>query len=151
FGSLPTGVIRNQPWQTLLFRPQAGHPGEGTPTSGPPYTSPPDHLLMDLFWMPVIEPYAISEPFSTAGKVNLNYEMAPFSYIRRATALHAVFKSQEPLLIPTNALPGSPFGASKIYKLWDHQALDCCSLPNAGQPVEIPQRISLRLDHTEHV
>lgn len=132
FGSLPTGVIRNQPWQTLLFRPQAGHPGEGTPTSGPPYTSPPDHLLMDLFWMPVIEPYAISEPFSTAGKVNLNYEMAPFSYIRRATALHAVFKSQEPLLIPTNALPGSPFGASKIYKLWDHQALDCCSLPNAG-------------------
>jgi len=133
FGSLPTGVIRNQPWQTLLFRPQAGHPGEGTPTSGPPYTSPPDHLLMDLFWMPVIEPYAISEPFSTAGKVNLNYEMAPFSYIRRATALHAVFKSQEPLLIPTNALPGSPNGASKIYKLWDHQATDCCGLPNAGR------------------
>ena len=133
FGSLPTGVIRNQPWQTLLFRPQAGHPGEGTPTSGPPYTSPPDHLLMDLFWMPVIEPYAISEPFSTAGKVNLNYEMAPFSYIRRATALHAAFKSEEPLLIPTSALPGSPYGASKIYKLWDHQATDCCGLPNAGR------------------
>ncbi len=133
FGSLPTGVSRNQPWQTLLFRPQAGHPGEGTSTSGtsgPPYTSPPDHLLMDLFWMPVIEPYAISEPFSTAGKVNLNYEMAPFSYIRRATALHAAFKSQEPLLIPTSALPGSPYGASKIYKLWDHQATDCCGLPN---------------------
>ena len=133
FGSLPTGVIRNQPWQTLLFRPQAGHPGEGTPTSGPPYTSPPDHLLMDLFWMPVIEPYAISEPFSTAGKVNLNYEMAPFSYIRRATALHAVFKSQEPLLIPTSPLPGSPFGASKIYKLWDHQVADCCGLPNGSR------------------
>ncbi|MCE9608784.1 MAG: Verru_Chthon cassette protein A [Chthoniobacter sp.] len=132
FGSLPTGVVRNQPWQTLLFRPQAGHPGEGTPSSGPPYTSPPDHLLMDLFWMPVIEPYAISEPFSTAGKVNLNYEMAPFSYIRRATALHAAFKSEEPLLIPTSALPGSPNGASKIYKLWDHQATDCCGLPNGA-------------------
>ena len=132
FGSLPTGVIRNQPWQTLLFRPQAGHPGEGTPTSGPPYTSPPDHLLMDLFWMPVIEPYAISEPFSTAGKVNLNYEMAPFSYIRRATALHAAFKSEEPLLIPTSALSGSPDGAAKIYKLWDHQATDCCGLPDGG-------------------
>jgi len=132
FGSLPTGVIRNQPWQTLLFRPQSGHPGEGSPSSGPPYISPPDHLLMDLFWMPVIEPYAISEPFSTAGKVNLNYEIAPFSYIRRATALHAAFKSEEPLLIPTNALPGSPNGASKIYKLWDHQATDCCGLPNGG-------------------
>jgi hypothetical protein len=132
FGSLPTGVIRNQPWQTLLFRPQAGHPGEGAPTSGPPYTSPPDHVLMDLFWMPVIEPYAISEPFSTAGKVNLNYEMAPFSYIRRATALHAVFKGQEPLLIPSGPLPGAPNGAARIYKMWDHQALDCCNLPNAG-------------------
>ena len=99
FGSLPTGVIRNQPWQTLLFRPQAGHPGEGSPASGPPYTSPPDHVLMDLFWMPVIEPYAISEPFSTAGKVNLNYEIAPFSYIRRATALYAAFKGEAPKVI----------------------------------------------------
>ena len=132
FGSLPTGVIRNQPWQTLLFRPQAGHPGEGSPASGPPYTSPPDHVLMDLFWMPVIEPYAISEPFSTAGKVNLNYEIAPFSYIRRATALYAAFKGEEPLLIPTNALSGSPDGAAKIYKLWDHQATDCCGLPDGG-------------------
>ena len=38
FGSLPTGVIHNTPWQTLLFCPNpAGgnnHPGFGTPTTG---------------------------------------------------------------------------------------------------------------------
>jgi hypothetical protein len=56
-------------WKTLLFCPNpagAGHPGA---------QSPPDHLLLDLFDMPVVESYAISEPFSTAGKVNLNYPM----------------------------------------------------------------------------
>jgi uncharacterized protein (TIGR02600 family) len=126
FGSLPTGVKRNQPWQTLLFRPQANHPGNGTPISGPPYTAPPDHLIMDLFWMPVVEPYAISEPFSTAGKVNLNYEIAPFSYIRRATALHAVLKGEEPLAIP-NAL-------SRVHKLWDHETSDWPWLPNNPDP-----------------
>ena len=46
--------------------------------------NPPDHLFLDLFWMQVVEPYAISEPFSTAGKVNLNYQMLPFRNIRRA-------------------------------------------------------------------
>ena len=31
--------------------------------------------------MPFVEPYLISEPLSTAGRVNLNYQIAPFSYI----------------------------------------------------------------------
>lgn len=112
--SLPTGVRRNRPWETLLFRPEtrvdAGsnlHPGT---------RSPKDHLIMDLFWMPVIEPYAISEPFSTAGKINLNYEIAPFSYIRRATALHGAMKAEEPLVLPNGMAP--------IYKLWDHETND---------------------------
>lgn len=61
FGSLPTGLARGIPWQTLLFRPQPGHPGWDN--------TPRDHLIMDLFWMPIAEPYAISEPFSTAGKL----------------------------------------------------------------------------------
>ena len=118
-GSLPTGVKRNRPWETLLFRPELRtadaerHPGLGAPLTGPPYTNPPDHLIMDLFWNPVVEPYAISEPFSTAGKINLNYEVAPFTYIRRATALHAVMKAEEPLLIPNSV--------SKYYKLWDQE------------------------------
>jgi len=109
FGSLPTGVIRDLPWQTLLFRPQPGHPGDALPSSsdgsggatgkrGSKY--PPDHVLLDLFWMPVVEPYAISEPFSTAGKVNLNYQMLPFRYLRRDTAIRAVMASEEILTIP---------------------------------------------------
>ena len=94
FCSLPTGVPAGlsaptpKPWQTLLFRPGQAiyHPGRGQPTEGhPPYTVLPDHLLLDLFWMPVAEPYAISEPFSTAGKVNLNYQILPFGYVSAST------------------------------------------------------------------
>lgn len=86
-GSIPTGVQRGLPWQTLLFhsRPEdPTHPGR---------VSPPDHLIADLFWMPVIEPYAISQPFSTAGKINMNYQIEPFNYIRRDTGMQAVMKS----------------------------------------------------------
>jgi len=106
FGSLPTGVIRNKPWQTLLFRPgPINHPGLGTSTStgnsdvGPPYTTPPDHLLLDLFTMPVVEPYAISEPLSTAGRINMNYLIVPFNYINRDTGLRAVLKSEQVISI----------------------------------------------------
>ena len=121
FGSLPTGVVRGFPWQTLLFRPDRGtkpHPGAQTTSA------PADHLLLDLFNLPVVEPYAISEPFSTGGKVNLNYVLAPFgyakgdpgrrknignnvivtkdrSYIRRDTALRGVFKSVKIMAVPT--------------------------------------------------
>jgi uncharacterized protein (TIGR02600 family) len=80
FGSL---LSRRSGWETLLFSPNpAGdnHPGAKTPK---------DHLLLDLFTMPVVEPYAISEPFSTAGKINLNYAIAPFGYLKRTTALRA--------------------------------------------------------------
>ncbi len=92
FGSLPTGVISQSPWQTLLFRPgPTGHPGSNDPK---------DHYLLDLFWMPVAEPYAISEPFSTAGKVNLNYQILPFTYITRNTALRAVLASEKVAQIP---------------------------------------------------
>lgn len=85
FGSLPVGVKRNLPWQTPLFRPDyPTHPGAD---------NPPDHLLLDLFTMPVVEPYPISEPFSTDGKVNLNCQIAPFTYIKRNTGLRAVLDS----------------------------------------------------------
>jgi uncharacterized protein (TIGR02600 family) len=96
FGSLSTGVIRGLPWQTLLFCPnpaaKSAHPG---------FQSPPDHLLLDLFAMPVVEPYAISEPFSTAGKVNLNFQIVPFTTIERSTALQAVLRSTRVSAIPT--------------------------------------------------
>ena len=95
FGSIPTGAVRNKPWQTLLFRPDPGnHPGA---------QSPPDYLLLDLFWMPVVEPYAISEPFSTNGKVNVNYQIMPFGgYMHRSTALRGVLQTQELVTIPNS-------------------------------------------------
>jgi uncharacterized protein (TIGR02600 family) len=91
FGSLPTGapVGANapKPWQTLLFQPGApGHFGLNLPR---------DEYLLDLFWMPQASPYAISEPFSTAGKVNLNYQILPFTYIDRSTAVQSVLASEK--------------------------------------------------------
>ena len=87
-GTLPTGVKAGTPWRTLLFCPNplagAGHKG---------FSSPPDHLFLDLFWMPAVEPYPMSEPLATAGKINLNYQIAPFTYITRKTGLHAVLKA----------------------------------------------------------
>jgi len=85
-GSLPSS--KSKGWQTLAFSPNpeagSGHPG---------LANPPDYLLLDLFWMPVAEPYPISEEFSTAGKINLNYQIMPFSYIKRKTGLHALLKA----------------------------------------------------------
>ena len=93
-GSLPTGVLANHPWQTLLFRPASltasYHPGAG---------NPPDYLLLDLFNMPVVEPYAISEPLSTAGRVNMNYQILPFTYIQRSTAVQAALHTEWMLAI----------------------------------------------------
>ncbi len=85
-GSLPSSP--SQGWQTLLFSP---NPAAGS--AHPGMTSPPDYLILDLFWMPVAEPYPISEEFSTAGKINLNYKIMPFSYINRSTGVHALLKA----------------------------------------------------------
>ena len=61
FGSLPSRTRLNIPWLTLLFRPhQEDHPGQDSDLGVP------DHLWLDYWWMPVVEPYAISEPFATA-------------------------------------------------------------------------------------
>jgi uncharacterized protein (TIGR02600 family) len=100
-GSLPTGVISQTPWQTLLFRPAAL-----TSPTHPGLNNPPDYLLLDLFNMPVVEPYAISEPLSTAGRVNMNYQILPFTYIKRPTAIQAALHT-EMILAISNALSGS--------------------------------------------
>jgi len=117
FGGLPSGALAGKPWQTLLFRPDR----EALPAPGHPGAKiPPDHLLLDLFSLPVVEPWAISEPFSTAGKVNLNYVIAPFgyakgnggnnpgtgtstprSYVRRDTAVRGVLKAVKVMAVPT--------------------------------------------------
>jgi len=118
-GSLPRAIDPDdpelsKPWQTLLFAPNpaAGdeHPGFGSEPGGtygqkakPPFQEPPDHLWLDFFTMPVVEPYAISEPFSTSGRINLNYQMMPFTHIERSTGIHGILKNMQLAAIPTGA------------------------------------------------
>jgi len=64
--------------------------------------------------MPIVEPYAISEPFSTAGKINMNYQIAPFTYLRRDTGVRAVLKATRLMAIPQSA--STVTGASPSYK-----------------------------------
>ena len=122
FGSLPTGVwssggsapitattgtaynsMPTRPWQTLLFRPHALSVAEGSTRTRPNHPgeySPRDHNVLDMFFMPVVEPYAISEPLSVAGRINMNYQIVPFTNIRRATGLHALMKGEFITAIP---------------------------------------------------
>jgi len=103
FGSLPRRPLDDRPWETLLFCP---NPAAGT-AAHPGAVTPPDHLLADLFWMPIAEPYAISERFSTAGKINLNYQIAPFGYLERETGLRSLLKAQEITAIPDQSYNGA--------------------------------------------
>ena len=123
FGSLPTGVKRNRPWETLLFRRQPGHPNYAA--SAGSFTNDPDYLFLDLFWMPVVEPYAISEPLSTAGKVNMNYQIVPFTWIERSTGLYAVLQKEKVVSIPTAdyALP-NPYKINATYLTTDGSFAD---------------------------
>ena len=142
FGSLPNMLQANIPWSTLLFRPDLqdrngervhfGRRGVAMEdnfdiidesgdelTEGSIYA--PDHLWLDLFWMPIVDPFPISEPLSTLGKINMNYQMIPFSYIKRATGMHAVLKSERILAIPdsdstTYKQPGRS-GGDHYYKI----------------------------------
>jgi len=124
FGSLPTGVLRALPWQTLLFRPAKSYFPGGINHPGSAFFGPPDHLLLDLFWMPVVEPYPISEPFSTAGKINLNAQVVPFTNIVRTTGLRAVLQSVKVAALNPNQkdTSGKPFVQN--YKV--------CGSPGAG-------------------
>lgn len=105
FGSLLAG--RQKHWTTLAFAPNTAggnHPGL--------LRAPKDYLLLDLFTMPVVEPYPISEPFSTAGKINLNFAIEPFNHIIRTTALRAALQplrvtALEPGLAPYYKYSGS--------------------------------------------
>jgi uncharacterized protein (TIGR02600 family) len=74
-------------------------------------SAPPDHYLLDYFWMPVVEPWAISETFSTAGKINMNYQIAPFSYIKRQTAMHALLNTEVIPAVPSIVSASDPKGA----------------------------------------
>lgn len=111
FGSLSTGVRSHVPWQTLLFRPHEGHYGAATP---------PDHLLLDLFWQPVLEPEPISHDLETAGKINLNHTMLPFRHITRATALNAAMKAEAIMAIPDTAAASYKDGSQSAHRFRKH-------------------------------
>ena len=116
FGALPSGVYGDsssatpRPWQTLLFCPNPA--GRSTPANQPGqaavdhygFGSPPDHLWLEFFWTPVTQPWPMSMDFATAGKVNLNHQLMPFTWVQRATALHGAFKGVRITAIPTAAL-----------------------------------------------
>ena len=103
-GSLPAGFDPSNPsltnaWQSLVF---CANPNASNRVASMP--NPPDYMIMDLFDMPVVQPYPISDPFSTAGRVNLNYQIAPFSNIHRDSALRGVLKSVDMAAVPDNAM-----------------------------------------------
>jgi hypothetical protein len=103
FGSIPRST---RLWETLLFCP---NPAAGTAHPGfAMATQPADWVVADFFNMPVTMPYAISEPFSTAGRINLNTEIVPFTYINRTTGLHAALSGV--------GLSAIPEAASEQYK-----------------------------------
>ena len=109
-GKLSTFVSESipNPWETLLFcaNPQGGN------VSHHGWDDPKDHYLLDLFQMPIVEPYAISQPLNTDGRVNLNHQIVPFGYINRSTALYAAIKGTRAYAFPDKNLvkwnaPGS--------------------------------------------
>ncbi|XHR30505.1 MAG: Verru_Chthon cassette protein A [Chthoniobacteraceae bacterium] len=112
-GSLPSSTT--QGWRSLLFSP---NPAAGS--SHPGLSSPPDYLFLDLFWMPAVEPYPISEEFSTAGKINLNYKIMPFSYINRKTGLYALLKSTS-ITAMDNSLVANYKSHYKVREMADSQ------------------------------
>jgi uncharacterized protein (TIGR02600 family) len=102
-----------EPWRTLLFCPNPASrttPFTEAPTvqDHPGFQGSPDHLWLEFFWTPVVEPHFLSAAFATEGKVNLNFQMIPFTWIERSTALHAVFKGVR--------IPAIPFQAKGFHK-----------------------------------
>jgi len=141
FGSLPTGVWRGNPWQTLLFCPNSAATISGA--THPGSVNPPDHLLLDLFKMPVVEPYAISDPFSTAGKINLNFRLAPFNHISRKTGLYALLKTAR-----LYAVPEADVSLYKYPGEYSLSATNTSVITSPANPTS-PNEYRLRIDPAE--
>lgn len=122
FGAIPSGVYGDaadstpRPWQTLLFCPNppgrqsaSGLPGRYDPTGHDHFgfSSPPDHLWLELFWNPVTAPRPLSAGLSTEGKVNLNFQILPWTWLRRSTAMHGALQG-----VRITAIPASPAAES---------------------------------------
>ena len=142
FGSLPAGInptapASSTPWRTLLFCPYPAANTSATPyTMHPGAASPPDYLLLDNFWMPVVEPYPISTGMATRGKINLNDQIAPFTYIHRSTALRALLDSLRiPAISSQNALVYKTPGVGVSTSIWN-------SVDENGTVAQIDNRLT---------
>jgi len=118
FGSLPAGInpalpASSEPWRTLLFCPYPA-----ADTSHPGFATPPDALVLDNFWMPVVEPYAISGCLTTDGKINLNDQIAPFTWLHRNTALHALLDDLRIPAIPVSLAGQYKSPGTAIASIW---------------------------------
>ena len=147
FGAIPSGIYGDslnttpRPWQTLLFCPNPA--GRSTPATQAGqeakdhfgFGSPPDHLWLEFFWTPVTAPWPMSADFATEGKVNLNHQLMPFTWVQRATALHGAFKGVRITAIPTAALDeqgdsakgrsdGSPLDLTFRYEIDEEKTVD---------------------------
>jgi len=135
FGTLPSRAteVPPGPWETLLFNPvplggRANHRG---------WTElPRDHFWLDLFYMPVVEPYAITDNFATNGKINLNQQIAPFTYIRRNTGLWALMRNMKVLAL------SSTDAVAKDYKNPTANAPNIASIPAPVCPSTVTQPAS---------
>ncbi len=130
FGSLPAGInpaspANSVPWRTLLFCPYPAANTSATPYANHPgAASPPDYLILDNFWMPVVEPYAISSCLATRGKVNLNDQIAPFTWIHRSTALRALLDTLRIPAIPSGDAAAYKAGGAGVASIWNPVDLD---------------------------
>jgi len=79
-GILVEGFVPAQGWTD--YRPYCSIALGGTPPAGSP---------------------ALSTPCTTAGKINLNHPLVPFSNLRRATGIHALLKAERIMAIPDTA------------------------------------------------
>jgi len=121
FGAIPSGLFGDtldptpRPWQTLLFCPNpAGRPPAASPSgqntgkqpAHPGLATPPDHLWLELFWRPILDPRPLSAGFATEGKVNLNFQILPWTWLRRSSALHGTLQGVRLAAIPDNSIAG---------------------------------------------
>jgi uncharacterized protein (TIGR02600 family) len=110
----PSGTPASAPWRTLLFCPYPA-----ADTAHPGFASPPDHLVLDNFWMPVVEPYPISTCMATAGKINLNDQIAPFTYLHRNTALRALLDNLRIPAISVSQASAYKSSGTALTSIWN--------------------------------
>jgi len=176
FGSLPTGVYGTgfssaaRPWQTLLLCPNP--PSRTTAPGSEPkwsntnsiekdhfgFSSPRDHLWLEFFHLPLVDlPLPDNEPkpeatgfgdaVSTEGKVNMNYQMMPFTWIKRATAMHGALHGVRLTAIPSTAVAFVNKDGQRIDNLLEHYKIPPPP-PNStpGTPDILPSNLQFRYE-----